>query len=199
VLPQLINELANVDEELVLVLEDYHLVQNPEIHAAVAFLIEHMPPTLEVAIATRIDPPLPLARMRARGELLELRAAQLAFSRDETDVLLTGVLGEPLPAGDLDLLVGRTEGWAAGLYLAALSLAGREDRRGFVEELVVGDRHIVDYLGGEVLDGLDDDTRSFLLETSILDRLSGPLCDAVTGRDDGTRRLEEIERANLFL
>jgi LuxR family transcriptional regulator, maltose regulon positive regulatory protein len=199
VLPELINELASVEEELVLVLEDYHLVQNPEIHAAVAFLIEHMPPTLEVAIATRIDPPLPLARMRARGELLEFRAAQLAFSREETDVLLSGVLGEPLPAEDLDLLVGRTEGWAAGLYLAALSLAGREDRRGFVEELVVGDRHIVDYLGGEVLDGLDDDTRSFLLETSILERLSGPLCDAVTGRSDSTRRLDEIERANLFL
>jgi LuxR family transcriptional regulator, maltose regulon positive regulatory protein len=199
VLPELINELAADDVELVLVLEDYHLVENPEIHAAVAFLIEHMPATLEVAIATRIDPPLPLARMRARGELLELRAAQLAFSRDETDVLLSGVLGEQLPAEHLDLLIARTEGWAAGLYLAALSLAGRTDRRGFVEELVVGDRHIVDYLGGEVLDGLDDDTRSFLLETSILDRLSGPLCDAVTGRADSTRRLEEIERANLFL
>jgi len=199
VLPELINELANVEEELVLVLEDYHLVQNPEINAAVSFLIEHMPPSLEVAIATRIDPPLPLAWMRARGELLEFRAAQLAFSREETDVLLTGVLGEALPAQDLDLLVGRTEGWAAGLYLAALSLAGRDDRRGFVEELAVGDRHIIDYLGGEVLDGLDHDTRSFMLETSILDRLSGPLCDAVTGRDDGVRRLDEIERANLFL
>jgi LuxR family transcriptional regulator, maltose regulon positive regulatory protein len=199
VLPELINELANVDEGLVLVLEDYHLVQSAEIHAAVAFLIEHMPPTLEVAIATRSDPPLPLARMRARGELLEFRATELAFSRAETDVLLTGVLGEALPAEALDLLVGRTEGWAAGLYLAALSLAGREDRRGFVEELVLGDRHIVDYLGGEVLDGLDEDTRSFLLETSVLDRLSGPLCDAVTRRDDSTRRLDEIERANLFL
>jgi LuxR family maltose regulon positive regulatory protein len=199
VLPELINELARVDEELVLVLDDYHLIDNTEIHAAVSFLIERMPPTLEVAIATRIDPPLPLARMRARGELLEIRAAQLAFSRDETDVLLSGVLGENLPADELDLLVARTEGWAAGLYLAALSLAGRDDRRGFVEELVVGDRHIVDYLGGEVLDGLDDDTRSFLLETSILERLSGPLCDAVTGCNDGTHRLDEIERANLFL
>jgi LuxR family maltose regulon positive regulatory protein len=199
VLPHLINELAAVDEELVLVLEDYHLVQIPEIHSAVAFLVEHMPSTLEVAIATRLDPPLPLARMRARGELLELRAAQLAFSREETDVLISGVLGEALPSEELDLLVGRTEGWAAGLYLAALSLAGREDRHGFVEQLVLGDRHIVDYLGGEVLEGLDDDTRSFLLETSVLDRLSGPLCDAVTGRDDSARLLAEIERANLFL
>jgi LuxR family maltose regulon positive regulatory protein len=199
VLPELINELAGIEEELVLVLEDYHLVDSTEIHAAVAFLVEHMPATLEIAMATRIDPPLPLARMRARGELLEIRAAQLAFSPEETDVLLNGVLGEALPADERDLLVARTEGWAAGLYLAALSLAGRADRSGLVEELALGDRHIVDYLGGEVLDGLDDGTRSFLLATSILERLSGPLCDAVTGESDGTQRLEEIERANLFL
>jgi LuxR family maltose regulon positive regulatory protein len=199
VLPQLINELTAAGEEIVLVLEDYHLVDNPEIHDSVAFLLEHMPPALELAIATRIDPPLPLARMRARGELLEVRAAELAFSRDETDALLSRVLGEGLSPEHVDLLVARTEGWAAGLYLAALSLAGRSDRPGFVEQLAVADRHIVDYLGGEVLDGLDEPTRAFLIQTSILDRLCGPLCDAVTEGTDGAQRLVEIERANLFL
>jgi LuxR family maltose regulon positive regulatory protein len=198
-LPQLVNELTAVDEEIVLVLEDYHAVENDDIHSGVTFLLERMPSTFEVAIATRIDPPLPLARMRARGELVEIRAADLAFSRDETDALLAGVLGEPLSSEHVDLLVARTEGWAAGLYLAALSLARRTNRPEFVEELALGDRHIVDYLGGEVLDGLDDDTRSFLLRTSILERLSGPLCDAVTGGTGGARKLAEIERANLFL
>jgi LuxR family maltose regulon positive regulatory protein len=199
VLPKLINELAAHDSEIVLVLEDYHLIENSEVHADLEFLLNHLPPTLELAIATRIDPPLPLARMRARGELLELRALELAFTRDETGALFDGVLGESLPPTDVERLVARTEGWAAGLYLAALSLAGRADRTGFVSELAGADRHILDYLGGEVLDALDADTRTFLLHTSILDRLTGPLCDAVTGGADGATRLVEIERANLFL
>ena len=199
VLPKLINELAARDDEIVLVLEDYHLIENADVHADLEFLLDHLPPTLELAIATRIDPPLPLARMRARGELLELRAFELAFTREETGALLDGVLGESLPPADVERLVARTEGWAAGLYLAALSLAGRADRTGFVEELAGAGRHIVDYLGGEVLDALDADTRTFLLRTSILDRLTGPLCDAVTGGADGAMRLIDIERANLFL
>jgi len=199
VLPPLINELAALDEDLVLVLEDYHAIDNVDVHEGVRFLLEHLPPTLELAVATRIDPPLPLARLRARAELLEIRAAELAFTSEETQALLRGVLDEELPKEHLELLVARTEGWAAGLYLAALSLAGRSDRRGFVEELAGADRHVVDYLGGEVLDALDERTRTFLLHTAILDRLSGPLCDAVTGGTDGARRLVEIERANLFL
>jgi len=199
VLPKLINELAELGTEIVLVLEDYHLIENADVHADLAFLVEHLPPTLELAIATRIDPPLPLARMRARGELLELRALELAFTPDETGALLDGVLGETLPSPDVERLVARTEGWAAGLYLAALSLVGRPDRAAFVDELAGADRHIVDYLGGEVLDALDEDTRTFLLRTSILERLTGPLCDAVTGGADGAERLVDIERANLFL
>jgi LuxR family transcriptional regulator, maltose regulon positive regulatory protein len=198
-LPQLINELSSLDGEFVLVLEDYHVIESADVHAGVEFLLAHLPATLEVAIAARIDPPLPLARLRARGELLEIRAAELAFTRDETNLLLRGVLGEGLSDEHLELLVGRTEGWAAGLYLAALSLARRDDRQAFVEHLAAADRHIVDYLGGEVLDGLDEATRDFLLKTSVLERLTGPLCDAVTGAGDGAQRLEEIERANLFL
>ena len=199
VLPQLINELAALDEEIVLVLEDFHFIDSEEVLEGVAFLLEHLPPTLELAIATRIDPRLPLARLRARAELLELRAADLAFSREETGGLLDGLLDLSLADDDVDLLVARTEGWAAGLYLAALSLAHRDDPRAFVEELAGADRHIVDYLGGEVLDGLDADTRSFLLETSILDRMTGELCDAVTAGSGGSARLEAIERANLFV
>jgi LuxR family maltose regulon positive regulatory protein len=199
VLPQLINEVAEVEDEIVLVLEDFHLVDSPEIQEGVTFLLDHLPSTLELVLATRVDPALPLARLRARGELFEVRAAELAFSRDETRGLLSELLDLTLPEEDVGLLVERTEGWAAGLYLAALSLARQDDPRAFVEELAGADRHIVDYLGGEVLHGLDVDVRSFLLETSILDRLTGDLCDAVTGTTGGAHRLAAIERANLFV
>lgn len=199
VLPQLINELAELDEELVLVLEDYHLVSSDEIHRGVAFLLERAPPGLGLAVATRIDPPLPLPRLRARGDLLELRASELRFGVDETAQLVTGVIGAPLDERDVEMLVTRTEGWAAGLYLAALSIAERTDRSAFIEQFAGDDRHIVDYLGGEVLEGLDESTRDFLLRTSLLDRLTGPLADALTGRTDGAQTLADIERANLFL
>ena len=199
VLPQLINELAELDEEIVLVLEDYHLVWNDEIHRGVALLLERAPLGVGLVIATRIDPPLPLPRLRARGELLELRASELRFGIEETARLVADVIGASLDDRDVEMLVARTEGWAAGLYLAALSIAERADRSGFIEQFAGDDRHIVDYLGGEVLDGLDEDTRDFLLRTSILDRVTGPLADALTGRTDGAQTLADIERANLFL
>jgi LuxR family maltose regulon positive regulatory protein len=199
VLPPLINELAALDECLVLVLEDYHLVESNHVHAGVAFLLEHLPKPLELAMATRLDPPLPLARLRARGELLEVRAAELRFNETEAEELLRAAVGDGLAGVDVERLVVRTEGWAAGLYLAALSLAGRSDPSAFIEAFAGDDRHIVDYLGGEVLDGLEPETRAFLLRTSILERLSAPLCDHLLETTDAHERLLEIERANLFL
>jgi LuxR family maltose regulon positive regulatory protein len=199
VLPPLINELAGLDERVVLVLDDYHLIESEEVHAGVTFLLAHLPATFELAIATRHDPPLPLASLRAQGELLELRAAELRFDEAEAEQLLRAAVGEGLDAADVERLVVRTEGWAAGLYLAALSLAGRSDRSAFIQGFAGDDRHIVDYLGGEVLDDLEPATRSFLLRTSILERLSAQLCDHLLETIDARRRLLEIERANLFL
>src|SRR5712691_2866198 len=199
VLPPLINELAGLDRRVVLVLEDYHLIQSPDVHEGVAFLLERLPATLELAIATRIDPPLPLPRLRARGEMLELRTAELRFDEEEAEELLRAAIGEELGKPDVERLVMRTEGGAAGLYPAALSLAGRDDPSGFIDAFAGDDRHIVDYLGGEVLDGLDPATRRFLLRTSILERVSAPLCDHLLGCSDAGERLLEIERANLFL
>jgi LuxR family transcriptional regulator, maltose regulon positive regulatory protein len=199
VLPTLINELAGLDRRLVLALEDYHLITSAEIHEGMGFLVERLPSTLEIVIATRLDPPLPLARLRSRGEMVEVRADELRFDVEEAGELLRFTLGEGLSDDDVVRLVARTEGWAAGLYLAALSLSGRDDASSFIHAFAGDDRHIVDYLGGEVLDGLGDETRRFLLRTSILERLSAPLCDHVLGSGDAADRLREIERANLFL
>jgi LuxR family maltose regulon positive regulatory protein len=199
VLPPLINELAALDDRLVLVFEDYHLIQSPEVHAGVTFLLDRLPPSVELVIATRLDPPLPLPRLRSRGEMLEVRTAELRFDMAEAEELLQVALGEQLEEPDVERLVQRTEGWAAGLYLAALSLAGRDDPSTFIEAFAGDDRHIVDYLGGEVLDGLDATVRDFLLRTAILDRLSAPLCDHVLGTGGSAETLLEIERANLFL
>jgi LuxR family maltose regulon positive regulatory protein len=199
VLPLVLNELADLPRDIVLVLEDYHLIQAPEVHAGLAFFVERLPPTVELAIATRLDPPLPLPRLRARGEMLELRASELRFGAEEAEELLTAAIGDQLTDEDVERLVLRTEGWAAGLYLAALSLTGRDDPRAFIEAFAGDDRHIVDYLGGEVLDGLDPETREFLVRTSILERMSAPLCDHLLGSRDAAATLLEIERANLFL
>ena len=143
--------------------------------------------TLELAIATRLDPPLPLARLRTRGEMLELRTAELRFDEEEAEELLAEVLGDALTDTDVERLVARTEGWPAGLYLAALSLGGREDAAGFIEAFAGDDRHIVDYLGGEVLEGIEPETREFLLRTSILERLCGAALRPRAGRA-ATRR-----------
>jgi LuxR family transcriptional regulator, maltose regulon positive regulatory protein len=198
-LPGLLNDLAELAAPVVLVLDDLHVVGDPAIHRALAFVVEHAPPTLEVAIATRTEPPLPLARLRARGELLELDDRLLRFSHAESEALLNGLAGLGLPAADVEALRRRTEGWAAGLYLAALSLRDRADRDGFIAAFSGDDRHVVDYLAAEVLAALDPGTRAFLLRTSILERLTAPLCDAVTGMGGGRRMLRELERSNLFL
>ena len=195
----LLNDLATLPRDLVLVLDDLHLVEATAVHDGLAFLLEHRPPQLHLVLATRVDPPLPLARLRARGDLLEVRAADLRFTAEEAAAYLNGPMGLALSARDVVTLGGRTEGWVAALQLAALSLQGRDDPSGFIAGFAGDDRHVVDYLAEEVLGRQPADVRDFLLETSILERLCGPLCDAVTGRGDGRAALVALERANLFL
>jgi LuxR family maltose regulon positive regulatory protein len=194
----LINELAELPSRLVLVLDDYHLVREEPIHASVGFLLRHLPDRLHLAIASRSDPPLPLGALRASGEMLEVRAAELRFSDAEADALLNGSLGLGLDMSEVELLQARTEGWAAGLQLAALSLRGQEDKHALVETFAGDDRQIGDYLH-EVLAEQPAPLREFLLRTSILERLCAPLCDALTGGGDGAAQLEAVDRSNLFL
>ena len=195
----LVNELAEGPEEVVLVLDDYHLVDDPAVHGSLAVLLERLPPQLRLVLASRADPPLPLARLRAGGQLTELREADLRFTREEAAALLRTAVGPELPEAAVAALGDRTEGWVAGLQLAALSLRGHPDISAFVEGFSGSHRYVLDYLCEEVLDGQPEPLRAFLLETSILERLSGPLCDAVTGRTGSQALLEAIERANLFL
>jgi LuxR family transcriptional regulator, maltose regulon positive regulatory protein len=199
VLTTVLNELGAVPSDLYLVLDDYHLVDGPDLQAGMTFLLEHLPPQAHLVVSTREDPALPLARLRARGELVEVRAADLRFTVDEAAAYLNDVTGLELAAGDIATLEERTEGWIAALQLAALSMQGRDDVAGFIAGFAGDDRHIVDYLVEEVLGRQPADVRSFLLQTSILDRLSGPLCDAVTGRRGGKAMLESLDRANLFV
>ena len=198
VLTSLVNELAGVADPVVLVLDDYHLIESVAIHEAMGFLLDHLPAQVHLVIASRADPPLPLARLRARGELVEVRAADLRFTAGEAAAYFDG-MGLRLEADDVAALEGRTEGWIAALQLAALSLRGRDDAAAFIEGFAGDDRYVVDYLVEEVVQRQPEDVRRFLLETSILDRLSGPLCDAVTGQPGGRARLEALDRANLFL
>jgi len=199
ILTVLINGLATLPRAGVLVLDDYHLIEDHAIHAALAFLLAHLPPRLRLVIAGRADPPLPLARLRVRGQLTEVRAADLRCTPEETAAFLRDVMGLALAAGDVAALEERTEGWIAALQLAALSVRGRADGPAFVAAFTGSHRHVVDYLADEVLARQPDDTHTFLLRTAILDRLCGALCDAVTGRGDGLAMLESLERANLLL
>src|SRR5580700_3837801 len=197
----LINELAAYPgrDEVLLVLDDYHLVDAGPVHESVAFLLENLPPGLLLVVSGRADPPLPLARLRARGQLAELRAAELRFTTEEAAALLGAAAGPVLPDTAVVALTARTEGWAAGLQLAALSLRGRTDAAGFVAAFSGSHRFVLDYLADEVLDRQPGQVRAFLLETSVLERLSGELCDAVTGRSGSQAMLLDIERAGLFL
>ena len=199
VVATLLNELSALPNDLVLVLDDYHVVDAHEIHDGMAFLLDHLPPQIHLVITTRADPPLPLARLRARGELVEIRAADLRFTPAEAAAYLNEVMGLDLGASEIVALEARTEGWIAALQLAALSIQGRDDVAGFIAGFAGDDRYIVDFLVEEVLRGQPEEVRSFLLDTSILDRLTGPLCDAVTGHAGGRARLEALDRANLFL
>jgi LuxR family maltose regulon positive regulatory protein len=192
----LINELAA--DEALLVLDDYHVIGSPRVHESLAFLLEHRPAGICVVLASRTDPPLPLARLRARGQLTEIRVAELRFTRAEAAELLQ-YAASALPDASVAALAARTEGWVAGLQLAALSLRGQDDAAAFVAAFTGSHRYVLDYLAEEVLEGQDKQLRTFLLETSLLERLSGPLCDAVTGREGSQALLEEAERAGLFV
>ena len=198
-LTALLNELTNLPTPSILVLDDYHLIDATLVDDAVTFFLDHLSSHLHLVISTREDPQLPLARLRARGQMTELRAADLRFSASEANEFLMEVMDISLTAVDIAALEDHTEGWIAGLQLAALSMRGRANVSGFIQTFAGDDRYIVDYLVDEVLQRQPEHVRSFLLQTSILERLSGPLCDAVTGRDDGRGVLEALERGNLFV
>ncbi|MEP6648533.1 MAG: LuxR C-terminal-related transcriptional regulator [Lapillicoccus sp.] len=195
----LLNELAAAPGELWLVLDDYHLADSHEVSADVAFFLEHLPPHVHVAVSTRADPDLPLSRWRGRGELVELRAADLRFTSEEATAYLTEATGLDLIPADVEMLEERTEGWIAALQLAALSIQDRDDVSGFIARFAGNDRYVVDYLVEEVLQHQPDPVRRFLMQTAVLDRLTGPLCDAVTGRVDSNDMLAALNRANLFV
>ena len=199
VLTALLNDLGATAGDIVLVLDDYHVIDARDVQDGMAFLLDHLPPQLHVVIASRADPALPLARLRARGELVEIRAAELRFTPDEAAAYLNEMMGLQLTARDVAALEGRTEGWIAALQLAALSMQGRDDVAGFIAGFAGDDRYVVDYLAEEVLQRQPDRVQAFLLQTSILGRLSGPLCDAVTGQGGGKAMLEALDRGNLFL
>ncbi len=199
VLGSLINDLDNLDGTTVLALDDYHVVDSAEVHEALTYFLDHLPPNVSIAVTTRADPALPVARLRTRGELVELRAADLRFTLLEATTFLNDLMGLALDIRHVEALESRTEGWAAGLQLAALSLRSRDDPDEFIERFTGSHRFVLDYLVEEVLNGRGERDRGFLLDTSILGQLNGPLCDALTGRDDGQATLEALERANLFV
>ncbi|HEX2048770.1 MAG TPA: hypothetical protein VHF27_13470 [Acidimicrobiales bacterium] len=182
VLAAMLNDLLALPGDLVLVLDDYHLIEARQVHDGVAFLLGHRPPQLHLVVAGRADPPLSLARLRGEGELVEIRAADLRFTPEESGAYLDAEMGPVLTARDVATLAARTEGWVAALQLAALSMQGRDDLSSFIAGFAGDDRYIVDYLAEEVLERQPEDAREFLVRTSILDRLTGPLCDAVTGQ-----------------
>ncbi len=191
--------LGELPQPSILVLDDYHVISAPTVHRAVGLLLERLPPHAHLVIATREDPILPLARLRARAELVEVRADALRFSADEARSLLVERMGIALSDDDLATLMARTEGWPAVLQLAGLSLAGRSDVSRRVRAFAASHRYVLDYITDEVVSRLDDADRDFLAQTSVLDRMTGPLCDALTGRSDGQATLERLEQANVLL
>jgi LuxR family maltose regulon positive regulatory protein len=198
-LTTLINEINALSNNVCLVLDDFHLIDNQEIHDALTFLIEHSPPQLHLVIATREDPLLLLPRIRARGQLIELRAADLRFTNSEAADFLNQVMGLGLSASHISALTKRTEGWIAGLQLAALSMQGRDDVTGFIQSFTGSNRLVLDYLIEEVLNQQPEDVQSFLMQTAILERLTSSLCDVVTGQSNSQVILENLERANIFI
>ena len=198
-LASLLNDLDALDDDIVLVLDDYHVIESTDIHQALTFVLEHLPRSVHLVIGSRSDPPLPLPRLRARGELVEIRAADLRFTTEEAASYFNAVTGLSLNGDDVAALERRTEGWIAALQLAALSMQGRDDVGVFIENFTGDDRFVVDYLAEEVLERQPQAIRDFLLHTSVLNRLTGSLCDALTGGRDGKVMLETLDRANLFI
>jgi LuxR family maltose regulon positive regulatory protein len=208
VLTALLNEIAAIQDSFVLILDDYHLIEARVVDDALAFLLEHLPPQMHLVIATREDPPLPLPRLRARDQLTELRVTDLRFTPSEAAGFLKEVMGLDLSAGDVTALEARTEGWIAGLQLAALSMQGHQDATNFIQSFTGSSRFIIDYLAEEVLERQDAEVRAFLLRTSLLERMCAPLCDAVLNTSSAgfsqplissQAMLEKLERSNLFI
>ncbi len=198
-LQAVINALVSYERDCVLILDDYHLITAPAIHSAVTFLLEHLPENLCVVMGSRSDPPLPLARLRARGQLHEVRAADLRFTAEETESFLNALMKLDLSPDGIAALEARTEGWVAGLQLAALSLAGRADKEGFIASFGGSHRYLVEYLLEEVVQRQPAEVQAFLLSTSILERMCAPLCDAILGGSHSGVILEQLDQANLFV
>ncbi|GHO70763.1 hypothetical protein KSC_096550 [Ktedonobacter sp. SOSP1-52] len=201
-LTTLLNEFAGQqaeDSPLVLILDDYHVIDEPSIHASLTFWLEHVPPHVHLVVGSRVDPDLPLSRLRVRGHLVEIRDTDLRFTREETQRFLTQRMGLALSGAEVTLLEARTEGWIASLHLAALFLQKQTDPSASVHMLSGSQRFVLDYLREEILTNLPEDLQDFLLKTSWLNPLSASLCDAIRGREDSAHQLEQVERANLFL
>jgi LuxR family transcriptional regulator, maltose regulon positive regulatory protein len=199
VLGTFVNELVDLPGEVAVVLDDYHLIDAESVHRIVRFLLEHLPEGVHLVIASRIDPPLQLVRLRTRNQMTELDAADLSFTSEEAATFLNSLMKLNLSAEDVAALEERTEGWIAGLQLAALSMRDRKDVSGFIQSFSGSHRDVLDFLAEEVLERQPGQVREFLLETSIAEHLTGTLCDALTGRNDGSEMLERLERENLFL
>ena len=199
ILTALLNEIAAIPNDFTLVLDDYHLVDAKSVDEALTFLIDHLPPQMHLVITTREDPSLPIPRLRARNQLTEIRASDLRFTASEAAEFFNRIMNLDLSAEEVATLETRTEGWIAGLQLAAISMKGQQDIHGFIQAFAGDHRYIVDYLAEEVLRRQTEDVRGFLLETSILDRLDSSLCDAVTNRIGSKSKLEQLQRGNLFL
>jgi LuxR family maltose regulon positive regulatory protein len=201
-LTALINQVNDISKEMILVFDDYHLINAQAVHEALSFLLDHQPANLHLVISTRSDPPLPIARLRGQGQLSELRQTDLRFTIDETTEFLNRVMGLHLSADEISILASCTEGWIAGLQMAAISMRGQEDIADFIRDFTGSNRYIIDYLVEEVLQRQPNFVQTFLLQTAILDRLSGPLCDAVIGfaeQMNSQTILERLERSNLFV
>jgi len=199
ILTTLINEITAFPDSFALVLDDYHVIDAQQIHESLVFLIDHLPANMHLVMTTRVDPPLPLARLRVRDQLTEIRVKHLSFTKVETELFLYQEVGESFTPDEVAALEERTEGWIAGLQIAALSMQGHDDISEFIRVFSGGHRHILGYLADEVLNQRPKGTLNFLLKTSILDRLCGPLCDAVTGGSDGQAILESLAEVNLFI
>jgi len=199
VLTSLINEIAAVADKIIFILDDYHLIETQPIHDALGFTLENLPPQLHLVIATREDPLLPLSRLRARDQLTELRAVDLRFTSTEATEFLNHVMALNLSVEEITTLENRTEGWIAGLQLAAVSLQGQADTSSLIRSFAGSNRLVLDYLIEEVLEHQPSDVQNFLLQTCILNRLTGSLCDAITGQDNGQQVLEILDHANLFI
>ena len=199
ILTALLNDITTISDNSVLVLDDYHMIDLKQVDQALYFLVEHLPPQMHLVIVTREDPDLPLSRLRSQGQLSELRAYDLRFTPSEAAEFLNQVMKLNLSAEDVAMLETRAEGWIAGLQLAALSMQGNKDISGFIREFAGDHRYIVDYLVEEVLHSQPEPIRSFLLQTSILDRMNGSLCDSVTGKKNGSARLEALQHGNFFV